>query len=109
MSSAVIGGIDVIGEILNQQKASSNTLGDELTIQEEGEPKPEASDVSPDAVVDVSNVDPKPQPLEPVVIISRPSLSDEEEAEKNIIVVDGNAAKREEAAAEVCKPPKRTD
>ena len=99
ISTAVMGGtVDDIGEILNQHKAAN----DSKTIQEEGDLQSEGSSVDPrpqeESSVDPrpqeeTSVDPKPQPLEPIVIISRPSLSEEEEAaaEKNVIVVDGSA------------------
>lgn len=94
MSAAITGGIDIIGEILSRQKTSSSALNEETaTIEEEdNEPKPK-----PKPKEEAKS--PPLAPLEPIVIIERQSMSDEEEAEKNIIVVDGNAGKREEAAA----------
>lgn len=91
------GAVDDIGEMLNQHMAVSGVLSSKA-IQEETDLQPEESSVDPrpqeeSSFDEGSSVDPKPQPLDPVVIISRPSMSEEEEeeAEKNVIVVDGSA------------------
>jgi hypothetical protein len=95
-SSAIVEG-DVIGEMLYQHKVSVSSCDTGTsTIPEEGEKSEgEKSDG------EVAVLSPKPQPLEPIVIISRPSLSEEEEAEaeQNIIVVDGSSTAQGEGAA----------